>query len=51
MDPLSFQEKYNVLGTQDPSYEGLFITAVKTTGISAAHLAGPETQKRECGLF
>ncbi|RKX44743.1 MAG: XRE family transcriptional regulator [Verrucomicrobia bacterium] len=30
---LSFQEKYDVIGTQDTCYEGVFITAVKTTGI------------------
>ncbi len=30
---LSFQEKYAVIGSQDSSYEGLFITGVKTTGI------------------
>jgi len=30
---LTFQEKFSVIGTQDPSYEGLFITGVKTTGI------------------
>ena len=33
MVTLTFQEKYKVIGTQDPSYEGLFITGVKTTGI------------------
>lgn len=33
MTILSFQEKYAVIGTQDSSYEGLFITGVKTTGI------------------
>jgi AraC family transcriptional regulator of adaptative response/methylated-DNA-[protein]-cysteine methyltransferase len=33
MTSLSFQEKYNVIGTQDSSYEGFFITGVKTTGI------------------
>ena len=33
MVTLTFQEKYEVIGTQDPSYEGLFITGVKTTGI------------------
>jgi len=30
---LSFQEKYNIIGKQDTSYEGIFVTAVKTTGI------------------
>jgi AraC family transcriptional regulator of adaptative response/methylated-DNA-[protein]-cysteine methyltransferase len=33
MKKLTFQEKYNVIGTQDPSFEGLFFTGVKTTGI------------------
>ena len=33
MVTLSFEEKYQIIGTQDPSYEGLFITGVKTTGI------------------
>jgi len=33
MTTLTFQEKYNIIGTQDPSYEGLFFTGVKTTGI------------------
>ncbi len=30
---LSFQQKYAIIGQQDPQYEGVFITAVKTTGI------------------
>jgi len=33
MANLSFQEKYDVIGSQDSSYEGIFITGVKTTGI------------------
>ncbi len=33
MTTLSFEEKYKIISTQDPSYEGLFITGVKTTGI------------------
>jgi AraC family transcriptional regulator of adaptative response/methylated-DNA-[protein]-cysteine methyltransferase len=33
MSTLSFQEKYQIIGSQDSSYEGLFITGVKTTGI------------------
>ncbi len=33
MVTLTFQEKYDIIGTQDSSYEGLFITGVKTTGI------------------
>ena len=30
---LSFQQKYNAIGTKDAQFEGVFITAVKTTGI------------------
>lgn len=30
---LSFQEKYNIILNRDTSYENIFITAVKTTGI------------------
>lgn len=30
---LSFDQKYAVLGTKDKTFEGVFITAVKTTGI------------------
>ncbi|MEE9572736.1 MAG: Ada metal-binding domain-containing protein, partial [Candidatus Neomarinimicrobiota bacterium] len=30
---LSFQEKYNIILNRDASYENIFITAVKTTGI------------------
>jgi AraC family transcriptional regulator, regulatory protein of adaptative response / methylated-DNA-[protein]-cysteine methyltransferase len=33
MKKLTFEEKYNAIGNKDSSYEGIFITAVKTTGI------------------
>jgi O-6-methylguanine DNA methyltransferase len=33
MDHLSFQEKYHIIGTKGPTFEGAFITAVKTTVI------------------
>jgi AraC family transcriptional regulator of adaptative response/methylated-DNA-[protein]-cysteine methyltransferase len=33
MTKLSFQEKYQIIGSQNSSYEGSFITAVRTTGI------------------
>ena len=33
MEKLTFQEKYKVIGRKDSSYEGVFITAVRTTGI------------------
>ena len=32
-DQLSFKQKYDVIGNQETQYEGVFITAVKTTGI------------------
>ncbi len=51
MDALSFQEKYNVLGTQDPSYEGLFITAVKTTGIFCRPSCRARKPKKENVVF
>lgn len=33
MKPLTFQEKYAVIGKQGTHYEGMFVTAVKSTGI------------------
>ncbi|MFV2061756.1 MAG: bifunctional transcriptional activator/DNA repair enzyme AdaA [Gammaproteobacteria bacterium] len=33
MDTLSFNEKYDLIGSKNTHYEGIFITAVKTTGI------------------
>ena len=33
MKKLTFQEKYNAIGRKDSFYEGVFVTAVKTTGI------------------
>ncbi len=33
MSNLTFQEKYNAIGKKNSSFEGIFITAVKTTGI------------------
>ncbi|NQT58964.1 MAG: methylated-DNA--[protein]-cysteine S-methyltransferase [Bacteroidetes bacterium] len=33
MEKLTFQEKYNAITKMDSSYEGIIITAVKTTGI------------------
>ncbi len=33
MNKLSFTEKYNYIGRKNTDYEGVFITAVKTTGI------------------
>ncbi len=33
MNKLTFQEKYSAIGKKEPLYEGIFVTAVKTTGI------------------
>ncbi|MCZ7557497.1 MAG: methylated-DNA--[protein]-cysteine S-methyltransferase [Bacteroidia bacterium] len=33
MNTLTFEEMYDAIGTRDSMYEGVFITAVKTTGI------------------
>jgi AraC family transcriptional regulator of adaptative response/methylated-DNA-[protein]-cysteine methyltransferase len=33
MSKLTFQEKYDAMFRKDPSFEGLFVTAVKTTGV------------------
>ena len=33
MKKLTFRQKYNAIGRKDSSYEGIFLTAVKTTGI------------------
>ncbi|MCP3891354.1 MAG: XRE family transcriptional regulator, partial [Desulfobulbaceae bacterium] len=33
MNKLTFQEKYDAIGRKDSLYEGVFITAVKTTKI------------------
>ena len=33
MNKLTFQEKYRAIGKKEPLYEGVFVTAVKTTGI------------------
>ncbi len=51
MVTLTFQEKYNVIGTQDPSYEGLFITGVKTTGIFCRPSCRARKPKKENVVF
>jgi methylphosphotriester-DNA--protein-cysteine methyltransferase len=33
MKKITFQEKYDAIGRRDSFYEGVFVTAVKTTGI------------------
>ena len=51
MTTLTFQEKYKVIGTQDPSYEGIFITGVKTTGIFCRPSCRAKKPKPENVLF
>ena len=51
MVTLTFQEKYEVIGTQDPSYEGLFITGVKTTGIFCRPSCRARKPKKENVVF
>jgi len=48
---LSFKEKYNVLGSKDTSYDGIFITAVKTTGIFCRPSCRARTPKIENVIF
>ena len=48
---LSFEEKYDVLIRKDSSYEGLFITAVKSTGIFCRPGCTARTPKRENVTF
>jgi len=51
MTNLTFQEKYKVIGTQDSSYEGIFVTGVKTTGIFCRPSCRARKPKSENVLF
>lgn len=51
MKKLTFQEKYNAIGKKDSSYEGIFITAVKTTGIFCRPSCRARKPKRENVIF
>ena len=48
---LSFQEKYSIIGTKDPTFEGSFITAVKTTGIFCRPSCRARKPKAENVIF
>ena len=48
---LSFQKKYNAVQKRDSSYEGIFITAVKTTGIFCRPGCTARTPKSENVFF
>ena len=51
MQQLTFQEKYNVIGSKDSSYEGIFVTAVKTTGIFCRPSCRARKPKSENVIF
>ena len=44
---LTFEEKYQAMVRKDPSYEGIFITAVKTTGIFCRPVCSARKPKPE----
>ena len=48
---VSFQEKYKAVESRDSSYEGIFITAVKTTGIFCRPGCTARTPKAENVIF
>ncbi|MFC1527341.1 Ada metal-binding domain-containing protein [Candidatus Neomarinimicrobiota bacterium] len=48
---LSFQEKYDIILNRDTSYENIFITAVKTTGIFCRPSCPAKKPKFENVLF
>jgi AraC family transcriptional regulator of adaptative response/methylated-DNA-[protein]-cysteine methyltransferase len=51
MSKLTFLEKYKAIGTKDFSYEGIFITAVKTTGIFCRPSCRARKPKQENVIF
>jgi len=51
MKRISFEEKYNVIGTKDSFYEGLFVTAVKSTGIFCRPSCRAKKPKPENVIF
>ena len=51
MKKLTFQEKYEVIGRKDTFYEGIFITAVKTTGIFCRPSCRARKPKSENVIF
>ena len=51
MSTLTFSDMYNVIGKKDSSYEGIFITAVKTTGIFCRPSCRARKPKAENVIF
>lgn len=48
---MTFEEKYNILGTKNTQYEGAFITAVKSTGIFCRPSCRARKPNRENVIF
>lgn len=51
MNTLSFQEKYDAMIRKDASFEGVFITAVKTTGVFCRPVCSARKPKPENVVF
>lgn len=51
MKKLTFEEKYNAIGRKDSFYEGVFVTAVKTTGIFCRPACRAKKPKPENVVF
>ena len=47
MPPMTFDEQYDAICRRDPEYAGIFVTAVKTTGIFCRPTCTARTPKRE----
>ena len=47
----TFEEKYIAMVRKDPLFEGIFITAVKTTGIFCRPICNARKPKRENVVF
>ena len=48
---LTFEQKYDIIGNRDTSYEGMFITAVKTTNIFCKPSCSARKPKKENVVF
>ena len=48
---LSDNEKYNIIGNKDTKYDGIFFTAVKTTGIFCLPSCSAKKPNKENVIF
>lgn len=48
---MSFEDKYRILGTKNTQYDGIFVTAVKTTGIFCRPSCRARIPKSENVIF